>query len=235
MPENDSAPHGGFVQLSCIRLRPKLTLPLPRIINVAVRVGLGQPIEEGPEFVLVLFRGLLNRDAHPHSARSVLDRVRHLVEPANTPVNQNGAVGLEHRKIATRRVHFGYGRRNALVFPFPDCQLFLMKTTPTDYKHVELDENGVARIEETPYKVRILADQWTSWDLTPEELCEQLGGLSLSQIYSALAYYLDHKEEMDAEIERRARKADELREESADQDLMRRLRKAKRQQEESEV
>lgn len=111
-----------------------------------------------------------------------------------------------------------------------------MKTTPTDYKHVGLDENGTARIAGTRYKVRILADQWTSWDLTPEELCEQLGGLSLSQIYSAFAYYLDHKEEMDAEIERRAQTADELREESVDQDLMRRLRTAKRQQEEqSEV
>lgn len=111
-----------------------------------------------------------------------------------------------------------------------------METAPTDYKHIGLDEEGTARIAGTRYKVRILADQWTSWDLTPEELCEQHKEISLSQIYSALAYYLDHKEKMDAEIERRAQEAEELRKESADQDLVRRLRDAKRQQEErSEV
>lgn len=111
-----------------------------------------------------------------------------------------------------------------------------MDTTPTDYKHIGIDEHGNARIVGTRYKVRILADQWMTWDLTPEELCEQHQGISLSQIYSALAYYLDHKEEMDAEIERRAQKVKERREECSDQDLVRRLRKAKRQQEEqSEV
>jgi uncharacterized protein (DUF433 family) len=111
-----------------------------------------------------------------------------------------------------------------------------METAPTDYKHIGLDEERTARIAGTRYKVRILAAQWTTWDLTPEELCEQHEGISLSQIYSALAYYLDHKEEMDADIERRARKAEALRKESADQDLVRRLRDAKRQREEqSEV
>lgn len=111
-----------------------------------------------------------------------------------------------------------------------------METAPTDYKHIGLDEEGTARIEGTRYKVRILADQWTTWDLTPEELCEQHTGISLSQLYSALAYYLDHKEELDAEIERRAQEVEELRKESADQEVVRRLRDAKREQEEqSEV
>lgn len=123
----------------------------------------------------------------------------------------------------------GYYQRRALIFrslivPGPP-----METTPTDYKHVGIDEHGCARIAGTQYKVRILAAQWTAWDLSPEELCEQHDGLSLSQIYSALAYYVDHKVEIDAEIEQRAQKADELREDGADQDLMRRLRNAKQQ------
>jgi uncharacterized protein (DUF433 family) len=111
-----------------------------------------------------------------------------------------------------------------------------METAPTDYKHIGLDEEGTARIVGTRYKVRILADQWTTWDLTPGELCEQHEEISLSQIYSALAYYLDHKEKMDADIERRAKKAEDLRAETTDKDLVRRLRDAKRQREEqSEV
>lgn len=35
---------------------------------------------------------------------------------------------------------------------------------------------------------------------TPEELAEQLQ-ISLAQVYAALAYYYDHKDEIDAQIE----------------------------------
>lgn len=35
---------------------------------------------------------------------------------------------------------------------------------------------------------------------TPEELAEQLP-ISLAQVYAALAYYYDHKDEIDAQIE----------------------------------
>jgi len=111
-----------------------------------------------------------------------------------------------------------------------------MDTTPTDYKYIGIDEEGVARVTETRHKVQILVEQWKTWDLTPKELCEQQEGLSLSQIYSALAYYLDHKETIDDEIERRTQEAEERREQAADQNLMSRLRKAKeRQEQQSEV
>jgi len=35
--------------------------------------------------------------------------------------------------------------------------------------------------------------------------------LTLGQIHSALAYYWDHRDELDAEIERRIERADQLR------------------------
>lgn len=37
--------------------------------------------------------------------------------------------------------------------------------------------------------------------MTPEELVKEFPHLNLSQIYDALSYYYDHKEEMDKDIE----------------------------------
>ncbi len=37
--------------------------------------------------------------------------------------------------------------------------------------------------------------------MTPEELVKEFPHLSFSQIYDALSYYYDHKEEMDKDIE----------------------------------
>jgi hypothetical protein len=45
---------------------------------------------------------------------------------------------------------------------------------------------------------------------SPEELHLQHPHLSLGQIHSALAYYWDHQQELDQEIERRLRRVDEL-------------------------
>ena len=48
---------------------------------------------------------------------------------------------------------------------------------------------------------------------SPEELHFQHPDLSLGQIHSALAYYWDHRNELDRDIERRTRLADEIRSE----------------------
>jgi hypothetical protein len=47
-----------------------------------------------------------------------------------------------------------------------------------------------------------------------EELHFQFPHLSLGQIHSALAYYWDHKDELDADIDRRARYAEQTRREA---------------------
>ena len=46
---------------------------------------------------------------------------------------------------------------------------------------------------------------------SPEELHFQYPFLTLGQIHSALAYYWDHREAMDQEIERRLKETDQLR------------------------
>jgi uncharacterized protein (DUF433 family) len=77
--------------------------------------------------------------------------------------------------------------------------------------HVYLDDQGVARIEGTRTKViQVALDKIArGWDA--EEIHAQHPYLSLGQIHSALAYYYDHQEELDADIERRDREIERLR------------------------
>jgi uncharacterized protein (DUF433 family) len=46
---------------------------------------------------------------------------------------------------------------------------------------------------------------------TPEEIAIQFSVLSLEDIYSAIAYYLNHRQEIDNYLEQRNQKAQELR------------------------
>ncbi|HET6572255.1 MAG TPA: DUF433 domain-containing protein [Fimbriiglobus sp.] len=77
-------------------------------------------------------------------------------------------------------------------------------------EHIEVDDRGVAKIVGTRSKVRhIVMD--TMNGLSPEDIRVQYPHLSLAQIYAALAYYHDHKAEIDKEIEEGLRYADEMR------------------------
>jgi hypothetical protein len=58
----------------------------------------------------------------------------------------------------------------------------------------------------------VMAQRAHGW--SPEEIRFQHPELSLGQIYSALAYYWDHQEELDADIERRSRYAEAARREA---------------------
>lgn len=80
----------------------------------------------------------------------------------------------------------------------------------TPYFHVELDDNGVPLISGTTMKVVELVQQQMYHGCTPEELLENYPYLTMGQIHSALAYYWDHKQELDADIARRAQYAREM-------------------------
>jgi len=75
--------------------------------------------------------------------------------------------------------------------------------TATGYQHIELDAKGVPIIAGTTMKVveLVMAKQAYGW--SPEEIQFQHPYLTMSQIYSALGYYWDYKEELDADIQRR--------------------------------
>jgi uncharacterized protein (DUF433 family) len=86
-----------------------------------------------------------------------------------------------------------------------------MSTLSTSYEHIVLDENGVPTNEGTGMKDVELVLETAAYGWSPEELHFQHPYLSLGQIHSALAYYWDHAEELDCDIERRAEKVEEIR------------------------
>lgn len=98
----------------------------------------------------------------------------------------------------------------------------MMQTT--EYKYVELDEQGKAIVTGTTMKVvELIAAQFAhGW--SPEELHFQFPHLGMSQIHSALAYYWDHKQAIDAEIQQRFEYAEKLRQEAGESPFAARLR-----------
>src|SRR3712207_2477226 len=89
---------------------------------------------------------------------------------------------------------------------------------------IVLDEQGVAYIEGTTAKVIEVALAKETSGLTPEALQEELPHLTLAQIYAALAYYHQHKQELDGDIERRRRLVQRMRKEAGPSPVAARLR-----------
>lgn len=98
------------------------------------------------------------------------------------------------------------------------------QTTTTEYKHILVDERNVPFIKETSMKVVELVTSVHAYGWSPEELHFQYPHLNMSQIYSALAYYWEHKEEIDADMKRRFEYAERLRLEAGESPLVQRLR-----------
>jgi uncharacterized protein (DUF433 family) len=86
----------------------------------------------------------------------------------------------------------------------------MMTAAATRYEHIVLDENGVPFIAGTRMKVVELVLDNRAYGWSPEELHYQHPHLTLGQIHSALAYYWDHQEELDQDIERRLQFVDRL-------------------------
>ena len=59
---------------------------------------------------------------------------------------------------------------------------------------------GRLRVRGTRIKVSELAWRHVYATQSPDEIVEALPQLTLAQIYAALAYYFDHRDEIDAEI-----------------------------------
>ena len=96
---------------------------------------------------------------------------------------------------------------------------------PTDIAtHIRTDGRGVAWIDETNVKViEVVLDQ-IAHRSSPEEIHLQYPHLSLAQIYAALAYYHDHRIELDAQIERGAQEYERLRAAAGESPLEKRLK-----------
>lgn len=99
-----------------------------------------------------------------------------------------------------------------------------MTFTATEHKYVQLNERGIPIIAGTTMKVVELIEAQMAYGWSPEEIHFQHPYLSMSQIHSALAYYWDHKPEIDLEMERRFQFAEKLRKEAGESPLAARLR-----------
>lgn len=99
-----------------------------------------------------------------------------------------------------------------------------MSRAETRYEHIVLDDAGIPIIAGTTMKVAELVVEQTAYGWSAEELHFQHPHLSLGQIHSALAYYWDHKEDLDRDIARRRAGIDELRRANPPSPLIARLK-----------
>jgi uncharacterized protein (DUF433 family) len=79
------------------------------------------------------------------------------------------------------------------------------------YPHLWFDDQGRHWIDDTNVKVIEVVLDHTGYGWSADEIHRQYPYLSLAQIHSALAYYFDHKQEIDEEIQRQRAEYEELR------------------------
>jgi uncharacterized protein (DUF433 family) len=76
---------------------------------------------------------------------------------------------------------------------------------------IELDKDGIPWIAGANTKVVEVVLDKLAYGWSPEEMHRQHPHLSMAQIHAALAYYYEHQDEVDADIERRDRYVEEMR------------------------
>lgn len=92
--------------------------------------------------------------------------------------------------------------------------------------HIVLDNRGVAWIDDTNIKVLEIALEKIAHGSSAEEIYDQHRGyLSLAQIHAALAWYYDHQQEFDSEIDRQLNEFDQQRAASLNSPGRQRLRR----------
>lgn len=102
-----------------------------------------------------------------------------------------------------------------------------MPIVETGYEHIILSEKRAPTIAGTKMKViEIILDK-IAYGWSPEELQYQHSHLTLGQIYSALAYYSDHQEILDQEIETQLKQVDQMRKDAKPTPLIIRLKAKK--------
>jgi uncharacterized protein (DUF433 family) len=87
-------------------------------------------------------------------------------------------------------------------------------TVAPEYPHLTTNAQGEMVLAETTMRVvaLVMAQRANGW--SPEELHFQFPHLPLGHIHSALAYYWDHKAELDADIDRETEYVKEARREA---------------------
>ena len=99
-----------------------------------------------------------------------------------------------------------------------------MSSMTTVYEHIQVGEDGGASIADSGMKVAQLVTEVMAYGWSPEELHFQHPHLSMGQIHSALAYYWDHRQEIEQQIEGGLEYADQMRQRAGESPLVERLK-----------
>jgi len=91
------------------------------------------------------------------------------------------------------------------------------------YEHIEFDENDVPYISGTTMKVVELVLGKICYGWSPEELHFQYPHVSMGKIHSALAYYWDHQQEIDKDIQFRLNRVNQIKNEINSKPILNRL------------
>lgn len=89
--------------------------------------------------------------------------------------------------------------------------------------HIEKDAQGRPIISGTTTKVSEIVLDRLAYHWDADEMQRQHPHLGLAQIHSALAYYYDHREEIESEIEQAERMAEDLRDKLESPTLLHKL------------
>ena len=71
---------------------------------------------------------------------------------------------------------------------------------------LRIDEGGVVRVGRSRVSLDVVVEQYED-GMTPEELVRAYDTLQLADVYAVIAYYLRHRDEVCAYLERRDREA----------------------------
>jgi len=69
-------------------------------------------------------------------------------------------------------------------------------STATQYPHITVDGDGVARLADSRYKVLHLAGEHYHYGWSAEEMLRQHSDLKPEEVYAALTYFYDHYAEL---------------------------------------
>lgn len=101
-----------------------------------------------------------------------------------------------------------------------------MLLAETRYQHVVLKDN-IPTIAGTTMKVIELVLDKIAYGWSPEELQFNHPYLTMGQIHSALAYYWDHIDELDRDIEKRLERVDEFKRKLSPAPLIAKLKESR--------
>ena len=79
-----------------------------------------------------------------------------------------------------------------------------------DRPPLRLEEGGVVRVGRSRISLDLVVEQYEN-GMTPEEMVRAYDTLALADVYAAIAYYLSHRDEVQAYLKRRAVEAEAMR------------------------